>query len=90
MGGEDRPGWPEWWNWDLAFTAHLEERMLMRGLSEVELRAMLEVAVAVQPARHRGRWVVRTRHAGTTWKVVVEPDEVTRQVVVVTAYQSES
>jgi hypothetical protein len=57
-----------------------------RGFSEVELRSMIERAVRVEPGRGRGRWVVRTRHAGRPWTVVVEPDTELRIVAVVTAY----
>jgi hypothetical protein len=60
--------------------------MLVRGLAEVELRSMMETASALEAARHRGRWLVRTRHAGKPWVVVVEPDEVARKLMVVTAY----
>ena len=47
-------------------TAHLEERMLMRGVAEVELRAMLESASDLRPARRRadgcfGRAMPETR-----------------------------
>lgn len=58
----------------------------MRGLAEVELRTMLESASDLKPARHRGRWVVSTRHAGRPWVVIVEPDELAEKLMVVTAY----
>jgi hypothetical protein len=90
MGGEAPGDRPEWWDWELGFTAHLEERMLMRGLAEVELRSMLETASALDAAGHPGRWLVRTRHAGRSWVVVVEPDEMMRKVMVVTAYPIEA
>jgi len=35
------PTFPEWWNWDLSFTGHAELRMEQRGVTEVEVRAML-------------------------------------------------
>lgn len=44
-----------------------------RGLSEVELRAMLDDATEISPARRRGRWLIATRRAGHPWLVVVEP-----------------
>jgi hypothetical protein len=25
--------WPEWWEWELAFTGHAERRMEQRGVS---------------------------------------------------------
>ncbi len=77
---------PDWWDWPLAFTAHVELRMEERGFSEVEIRAMLEGGMALLPSKRPGRWLVRTRHAGTSWIVVVEPDDENRIVMVVTAY----
>ncbi len=44
-----RPTFPEWWNWDLSFTSHAELRMEQRGVTEVEVRAMLEKATAFDP-----------------------------------------
>lgn len=36
---------PDWWNWELMFTGHAELRMEQRGVSEVDVRAMLERAM---------------------------------------------
>jgi hypothetical protein len=33
------PNWPEWWEWELELTAHLEKRMLDRDFNEIDLRA---------------------------------------------------
>ncbi len=79
---------PDWWDWPLAFTAHVELRMEERGFSEVDLRGMLENATELLPSKRPGRWLVRTRHAGQRWVVVVEPDADDRIVMVVTAYPS--
>jgi hypothetical protein len=35
---------PEWWNWELSFTAHAELRMEQRGVTEIDIRGMLERA----------------------------------------------
>ena len=43
--------WPSWWDWDLGFTPHLEMRMVERGFSEVELRAMFDAASKCVPGR---------------------------------------
>ena len=32
---------PIWWDWELEFIPHIEKRMIQRGLTEIELRAML-------------------------------------------------
>jgi len=82
--------WPEWWEWDLAFTAHLEDRMKVRLFSEVDLRAMLHDATRLEPSARPGRWIVYTRFAGRPWAVVVEPDSDEQQLYVVTAYGRET
>jgi hypothetical protein len=77
---------PEWWEWELAFTEHVERRMEEREFAEVELREMLEEALELRPGRQSGRWEVRTRHGGRAWLVVVEPDEEEELLFVVTAF----
>lgn len=77
---------PEWWDWDLALTPYAERRMAQRGLSELELRAMLERARGYRRGPVPGRWRTMATHRGEAWRVIVEPDEVTRRVVVVTVY----
>ncbi|MBI5528541.1 MAG: DUF4258 domain-containing protein [Deltaproteobacteria bacterium] len=80
--------WPDWWEWELEFTPHLEKRMEDRDFNEVELRGMLEIAGAFRADTVPGRWVVETRHRGGDWEVIVEPDESEKLLVVVTAYPS--
>jgi hypothetical protein len=77
---------PEWWDWELELTPHVEKRMEDRGFSEVELRKMLEDASAFRPDVIDGRFVIETRFHERKWEVVVEPDEVEHLLVVVTAY----
>ena len=89
MANEDRSKRPEWWDWELSFTPHIEERMLERGFSEVELRAMFNEAASLASSRRPGRWTIRTRHSGQPWIVVVEPDEEAGRLIVVTAYRRE-
>ena len=59
-GVYDRPAktpstltFPDWWNWDLSFTSHAELRMEQRGVTEVEVRAMLENATGSSPTSWR-------------------------------------
>ncbi len=80
---------PEWWDWEVAFTPHIEARMEERGFSEVELRAMLNDASGFAPARRSGRYVINARRAGKPWVVVVEPDEEEGLLFIVTAYRRE-
>jgi hypothetical protein len=77
---------PDWWEWELEFTPHLEKRMGDRGFTEVDLRSMLEHARGHRPDVVEGRFVVETQHNRRPWEVVVEPDEVEHLLVVVTAY----
>lgn len=78
--------WPEWWGWELELTPHLEKRMEDRSFTEVDLRTMLDRASGFRLDVAEGRWVVETRHGGTQWEVVVEPDLMMNLLVVVTAY----
>ena len=48
---------------------------------------MMEVADSLRPGRSLGRWTVETVHHGDAWEVVVEPDEIVRVIVVITAYK---
>jgi hypothetical protein len=77
---------PEWWEWELELTPHIEKRMEDRGFNEVELRGMLESATTFRDDVIDGRFVIETRFRGRKWEVVVEPDEVEHLLVVVTAY----
>ncbi|HEY7676634.1 MAG TPA: DUF4258 domain-containing protein, partial [Candidatus Methylomirabilis sp.] len=82
--------WPDWWEWGLEFTPHLEKRMEDRDFTEIELREMLTHARSYQPDVVEGRWVIETFHRGHGWQVIVEPDEVEYLLVVVTAYPVEA
>jgi hypothetical protein len=79
--------WPDWWEWELEFTPHLEKRMEDRDFNEVELRAMLEHARGYRDDVVEGRFVIQTERKGALWEVIVEPDEIEHLLVVVTAYR---
>ena len=81
--------WPNWWEWELGFTVHVEVRMEERGFSEIALRTMLDSATKLAPARLPGRWLIHTRHGGHPWYVVVEPDLDNQILMIVTAYPEE-
>jgi hypothetical protein len=81
---------PDWWEWELELTPHVEKRMEDRGFTEVDLRQMLETAQSFREDVVEGRFVVETRFHGRPWEVVVEPDEVEHLLVVVTAFAAES
>ncbi len=78
--------WPEWWEWELEITPHLEKRMGDRDFTEIDLREMLERAHGYGPDVVEGRWVIKTRHRRQRWEVIVEPDPYEKLLVVVTAY----
>ena len=78
--------WPDWWEWELEITPHIEKRMEQRDFTEVELREMLEGAKGYRPDHFEGRWVVETRHRRQEWEVIVEPDAEEELLVIVTAY----
>ena len=79
---------PPWWEWDLELTPHLLKRMVDRRFTEVELREMLETAVGYRADIVEGRYVINSRHRRKRWEIIVEPDAVAKQLVVVTAYPS--
>lgn len=57
-----------------------------RGFNEVDLRRMLEHASGHTPDIVDGRFVIDARHGGRDWAVIVEPDQESQLLVVVTAY----
>jgi hypothetical protein len=81
------PTWPEWWNWELSFTAHAELRMEQRGVTEVDVRAMLERATGYEPSIVEGRFMIHVAHRQRPWIVIVEPDVEAKLLVVVTPYE---
>lgn len=89
MGSTSRPGWPDWWDWELELSPHIEKRMEDRGFTEVELRAMLQSASSYRAGAVEGRWVVEARLRGRGWEVIVEPDYQESLLVAVTAYAVE-
>ena len=56
-----------------------------RAFNEVDLRRMLEHATGHRADILEGRFVIDTRHAGRSWDVIVEPDEIRQLLVVITA-----
>ena len=80
--------WPDWWEWELEFSPHLEKRMVQRNFTEIDLREMLHRAQRYRPDMMEGRWVIETQHRHRDWEVVVESDPEERLLVVITAYPS--
>ena len=81
------PTLPQWWNWDLSFTSHSEMRMEQRGVTEVDLRAMLERANGYRPNVAEGQFMIDAWHHQRPWVVIVEPDFDAKLLVIVTVYE---
>jgi hypothetical protein len=63
--------------------------MVDRRFTELDLRRMLDRATGIRRDIVKGRWVIRTRHRGRPWEVIVEPDPTENLLVVITAYPLE-
>lgn len=66
--------WPDWWDWELEITPHIEKRMIQRNFTETDLRDMMEQAKLYRADDVKGRWVIETRYLNRDWKIIVEPD----------------
>ena len=82
-----KPDFPVWWNWELSFTPHAELRMEQRGVTEVDVRAMLERATGFERSVVEGRFMIHVARNNGPWIVIVEPDTDASVLVVVTAYE---
>lgn len=82
-----KPAFPPWWSWELSFTPHAELRMQQRGVTEVDVRAMLERATAFEPSVVDGRFMIHVGRDARPWIVIVEPDIDASLLVVVTTYE---
>jgi hypothetical protein len=60
--------------------------MEQRGVTEVEVRAMLERATGFE-ASVEGRFMIHTQRVQGPWVVIVEPDAEASLLVVVTVYE---
>jgi hypothetical protein len=61
--------------------------MEQRGVTEVEVRSMLERATSFEPNEVEGRFMIHVGHSQRPWIVIVEPDVDEKLLVVVTAYE---
>ena len=57
-----------------------------RSFNEVDLRKMLHSSKNYKKDIVEGRWIIETRHKRHLWEVIVEPDDVEKLFVIVTAY----
>jgi hypothetical protein len=64
---------PEWWDWELELTPHIEKRMEDRGFNEVELRQVLERAAGFRDDVADGRFVIEARFQGRSGRWLSSP-----------------
>ena len=81
--------WPEWWDWELEITPHVEKRMIQRSFTEIELREMFDRVTSFHPDKEIGRYVAMSTLCSTNWEIILEPDFDEKLIVVVTAYPIE-
>lgn len=78
---------PEWWDWDIELTPHSEARLEERGLTEIDVRTMLDQQPrSIDRDPEPGRQRVFTSHRGRTWIVVVEPDPEMKVSVIISVF----
>jgi hypothetical protein len=78
---------PDWWDWELWFGIHADSRMEERGVTELDVRAMLERASDFEPSAVSGRFMIHVRHKQRPWVVIVEPVSRVALLAVVTVYE---
>ena len=81
------PPFPLWWTWELLFTGHARLRMEQRGISETDVRVIIERATGFGRSVVEGRFTIRSRYRNRSWIVIVEPDVEMELLVVVTVYE---
>ena len=60
-----------------------------RAFNEIDLRRMLEYGSGHRADILDGRFIIDVKLAGRPWEVIVEPDDVRKLLVVITAYPVE-
>ena len=78
---------PPWSSWEVDFSDHAHERMDQRGLTELEVRHMLEHTRRYYRSRRSGRWLVFNQMRGVRWAFVVSLDDETRVAWIVTLFE---
>jgi len=63
--------------------------MPARGFSEVDIRSMIESPIEIVRDTCPGRYLARCLWHGRRWDVILEPDDVSNTVIIVTAYAPE-
>lgn len=63
--------WPEWWDWELEFSSHVEMRMVDRDFTEIELRVMYDRARNYRRDYVSGRWIIETNAVAKIGKLLL-------------------
>lgn len=85
--GDAVPERVDWWTWPFLLTAHAQFRMEERGLDEIGLRRLLAGSGTLEANHRPGRWRFHGRTRRLPWTVVLEPNEESRTVLVITVFR---
>lgn len=77
----------EWFDWDLEVSDHAHKRAVLRGFSETDLRTTVCDTLGFEPGDEEGRFVLHSRLGRDRWRIVVEPDDEERKLIVATAWR---
>jgi len=78
---------PPWSSWSVGFAEHALEQAINRGLTELDVRHILEHTRRYWRSRHRGRWLVSSSLHGVPWIIVVQPSAEQLRFTVVTVFE---
>jgi hypothetical protein len=81
--------WPEWWEWDVEISSHVEKRMVTTKFNEIDLRSMLDSSSGYEKDSEEGRFLIRSVYKHKYWEIIVEPDYEEKILVIITAYSPE-
>jgi hypothetical protein len=60
--------------------------MKERGFNALDVRMMMQRPRHISASPGTGRWILDARLRGRSWRVVLDPDPVKREMVIVTAF----
>lgn len=60
--------------------------MVQRGFNALDVRMMMHRPERIYASAGTERWIVEARLRGKRWRVILDPDPVKREMVIVTAF----
>ena len=57
-----------------------------RDFNETDLHGIFQRSKTFKKDIIEGRWVISTQHRQHAWEIIVEPDDIDKLLVIVTAY----